>query len=143
MHEEVSRLLSAYLDGELTQADDQRVRVHLEECAGCRTALAELGRVRDLAGGLQFVDPPEDRMNDLERRLSVRVPRLAGWVLLMAGLGVWLVYAGYLFVTNPGAATWEKLTTGAVVIGAVLLLFSVARQRWAERRSDRYRGVMR
>ena len=32
-------LISGYLDGELTQGDAQRVRVHLEDCAVCqRTA---------------------------------------------------------------------------------------------------------
>ena len=29
-------LLSGYLDHALTQADEQRVRIHLEDCATCR-----------------------------------------------------------------------------------------------------------
>ena len=33
-----------YLDGELTQADSQRVRVHLEDCEECRRARGQIGR---------------------------------------------------------------------------------------------------
>jgi predicted anti-sigma-YlaC factor YlaD len=143
LHDQVQPMLSAYLDGELTQADAQRVRIHLEDCAECRRALEELGRVRELARDLRFVEPPEGKMDELENKVSVRAPRRLGWLLLILGLAGWTGYAAYLFVTDPATATWEKLLTGAVIIGGVLLLVSVLRQRLLELPHDRYRGVKR
>lgn len=141
MHEQVKELLSAHLDGELTQVDSQRVRVHLEDCEECRRRFKQLGELKRITSDLKFVDPPEDKMNELEQRLSVQTPRRIGWGLLLGGLAAWIAYAVYLFVTDPQLATWEKLLTGAIVIGAVLLLISVLRQRWLELPHDRYRGV--
>lgn len=142
-HDEIQALLSAYLDGELTQADDQLVRIHLEDCADCRQALAELARVRELTSDLRFAEPPEGRMDELERKVSVRAPRRLGWLLVIIGVAGWAGYAAWLFVTDPATATWQKLLTGAVVIGLVLLLVSVMRQRLLEMPQDRYRGVKR
>jgi anti-sigma factor RsiW len=142
-HDELQALLSAYLDRELTQADDQRVRIHLEDCAACRQALADLGRVRELAADLRFAAPPEDKMEELEKKVSVRAPRRLGWLLFLIGLAGWVGYASWLFVTDPATATWQKLLTGAVVIGLVLLLVSVLRHRLLEMPHDRYRGVKR
>jgi len=143
MHEDVRALLSAYLDRELTQAENQRVRVHLETCEACRREFADLQRLGDLAGSLHFVDPPEDRMNELERTVSVRAPRRAGWLLLIVGAAVWVGYAAYLFAVEPDVAVWQKLSLAAVVIGVVLLLLSAGRERWLEQRNDRYRRVIR
>ncbi len=143
MHEDIKALLSAYLDHELTQGEDQRVRIHLETCEACRREYEELRRLAELAGSLRFVDPPEDRMNELQRAVSVRAPRRAGWTLLIAGAIVWMAYAVYQFVIDREMATWEKLVTSAVVLGIVLLFVSVARERWLEWRNDRYRRVTR
>jgi predicted anti-sigma-YlaC factor YlaD len=143
VHEETRRQLSAFLDGELHQAEDQRVRLHLEDCAECRAHFDELRGLHEVTSGLRFVEPPEDRMDELERRLSVSAPRAMGWTLIVIGFLVWLSYAVYLFVVDPDVANWQKLTVAAIGIGAVLLLVSVARQRWLELPSDRYRGVKR
>jgi anti-sigma factor RsiW len=142
-HDEVRELLSAYLDGELTQAAAQRVRIHLEDCAECRAAYAELEKLRRVTAEMKFAGPPEDKMSELEQKLSVQAPRRIGWLLLVAGFAVWAAYAAYLFVVDPKLATFEKLTTGAMVIGLVLLLISVLRQRLLEMPHDRYRGVKR
>lgn len=134
-------MLSAYLDGELTQADEQRVRIHLEDCEECRLAFEQLRQLQRITADMKFSDPPEDKMREIEERLSVQAPRMAGWTLLLGGLTVWILYAVYLFVTDPKLLTWQKLVSGAVVIGFVLLLISVLRQRLLELPLDRYRGV--
>ena len=141
MHNDVQQLLSPFLDGELTQADRQRVRIHLEDCADCRREFEQLQELQKLTGSLKFSDPPEDKMRELEQQLSVQAPRRLGWGLFTGGLAVWAAYAVYLFVTAPDLLTWPKLTAGAVVIGFVLLVISVARQRWLELPHDKYRGL--
>ena len=43
---QIDEMLSGYLDGELTQGDRQRVQLHLESCAKCRTAFDEMAELR-------------------------------------------------------------------------------------------------
>ena len=140
-HEQVQQMLSAFLDEELTQAESQRVRIHLEECEQCRRTFAQLESLRRATSDLEFTAPPEEKIDELQERLSVQTPRRAGWGFLLLGLLGWLVYALYLFVINPPAATPANLIAGAIGIGLICLLVSVARQRWLELPHDRYRGV--
>lgn len=134
-------MLSAFLDQELTQADSQRVRIHLEDCQECRLTLKQLGELHRIAGEIKFAEPPEERMEELEQRLSVQAPRQAGWGLFLGGVVAWVIYAVYLFVTAPGVRLFEKLMAGAVVIGLVFLFLSVLRERLLRLPYDRYRGV--
>jgi len=77
-------LLSAYLDGELTPAELEGVRAHLEDCAECRRELQSLGEIRTLVRDLPPVDPPfglYERMLQRKNRWGVR----AGLAALAAG----------------------------------------------------------
>ncbi len=142
-HEEIQRMLSAYLDGELTQADRQRVRLHLEECRECRLVMEEMAALQRLTAEMKFPDPPEEIMDALERRLSVRAPRRFGWSLLVAALVAWIGYLVYLVARHPRWPTIPEFLAGAAGAGLLLVFLSVLRQRWLERPHDRYRKVKR
>lgn len=142
-HEAIERMLSAYLDEELTQAEAQRVELHLEECAACRTALEEMRRIRQLTARIRFRQPPEAALEAIEQRLSVQAPRRGGWALLLIGVAAWLVYGLVLVLRHPRWPTLPELIAAAVVIGLLLLFVSVLRQRLLERPHDRYRRVKR
>ena len=141
MHDDVQQMLSAYLDGELVQAEDQRVRIHLEDCAGCREELRQLETLQQAASTTRFAKPTEVEMEQSDKRMSVRAPRLAGWALLLAGAVLWVSYGLYMFITNPVELTLGNLIAGATVIGVALLFVSVLQQRLLELPKDRYRGV--
>ncbi len=140
-HEHIERLLSAYLDDELTQAEAQRVEVHLEACEPCRTALRELREIQQLTAGIEFRRPPEAVLEAIERRLSVRAARWSGWALVMIGLAAWIAYGLIFALRHPRWPTIPELLAGLVLIGLALVFVSVLRQRLLERRHDRYRRV--
>ena len=137
----VEELLSAYLDGELTQADQQRVRIHLEDSEDARLHYAELMKIREVTESMAFASPPEGRMEELERRLSVQTPRRVGWMFFLLGSIMLAAMAVAAFVTTPDIPPWKKMAISGVGLGFALLLASVARQRWLELPHDRYRGV--
>ena len=56
--------LSGYLDSALTQQEDQRVRIHLENCATCRKAYDELAALREVTMSTQFVEPTEQELDE-------------------------------------------------------------------------------
>ncbi len=139
-HEKMQRLLSPFLDDELTQGESRRVRVHVEDCRECAATLEEMRHLRSLTASVQFAEPPEDRMAQIERSLSVRMPRQAGWAMIVAGLLAWVAYAAVLAwrAWPPGL---QELMAGAIIIGLILLFVSVVRQRMIELPEDRYRRV--
>jgi len=121
----------------------QRVRLHLEECAECRSAFEEMKALQRLTSEIQFTDPPEETMEALEKSLSVQAPRRFGWGLVIAGLLSWVIYLLVQVIRYPRWPSVPAILTGGVIAGFVLVFLSVLRQRWIERPHDRYRRVRR
>ena len=140
-HEQIQRMLSAFLDDELTQADSQRLRLHLEDCRECRGALDEMKRLQQLTSEMKFRNPPEGPMEALEQRVSVQAPRKIGWGLVIVGLAAWVIYLLALVLRNPRWPTIPELLAGGIGAGLLSLFLSVLRQRLLERPHDRYRKV--
>ncbi len=140
-HERILGMISPYLDGELTQADSQRVRLYLEENEEARQAFREMQELKELTATMKFRAPPEEAMEALEGRLSVQAPRRFGWWLAIMGLVAWSVYAAVLYLRNPRLPTLPELFTGGVIVGLAMVFVSVLRQRLLEGPHDRYRKV--
>jgi hypothetical protein len=79
--------LSAWLDGELTPAEQVEVEAHLSTCAECRARLADMGAVDEKARGLPL-EPPAGYFETFPGRLRARIeargrvsarPARAGW----------------------------------------------------------------
>ena len=139
-HEVDRETLMRYLDDELTPEGRERVERHLSGCTECRREVEMFRRVkRDLS------ELPGGPLRDGGRgsvwdAVSRRVARPLGWLLLVAGAVLWGGWAAWVFVTAE-AALFEKLFTGAVVIGLALLLASVGWERYREWQHDPYRDV--
>lgn len=135
-------LLSGYIDRELTQADAQRVRLHLEDCATCRAILDELAGLRKASRSTPFVPVPDDQWNERPRgTLSLFARRLGwvivvAWLLTLAGVGVWEL------LVSPGSLG-VKLLAAAAVGGPALLFVSVLVDRLRTLPTDRYRSVLK
>ena len=141
--QQLERMLSAYLDDELTQADQQRVRIWLEDSPEARERYAELRRIQEATASMSFVPPPDDRIDELTRSLSVRTSRGVGWFLLLFGVILLASFLAAQFWRDPHVPWQVRIGSGAIGGGFLFLLGSVARQRWLEYPHDRYKGVKR
>ncbi len=130
-------LFSGYIDQVLTQGDEQRVRVRLENCAACALMVEELRVIRENARTTRFVQPDRQWDENPQSALS-RALRTLGW----ASLGIWLVVNVIWLlrikdITDNGLRWWFILS----LVGWAALLISVLLDRLQSGSSDRYRGV--
>lgn len=133
-------LLSGYLDGELTQAEAQRVRLHLEDHPEARALLAEMRRIRNAQLDTGFRLPQDQEWKEIPRTSLSRASRWLGWVgLVTSGLSV-LLYGLWKFTTSA-EPVGEKVVVFGILGGFALLLLSVALDRWAVAKTDRYGRV--
>jgi len=133
-------LLSGHVDGELTQADNQRVRLHLEECPSCRALVDDLQQIREAAITTDFPVPSDDEWREAPRSLGSLWIRRLGWVLVV----VWMLGAGWLAVQGfiEGSAAWYEKALIVILAGGPLLLFvSVLLDRLRALKTDRYGRV--
>ncbi len=133
-------LLTGYLDSELNQEKEQRVRLHLEDCTVCREFFGDMGETREVSMNTRFAVPKDDQWNEAPRGVASFTARWIGWALLMvwcvalAGYGLWQ------FLTSPGEF-WVKLSVFGLLSGVGLLFISVLIDRIKASRTDRYNGV--
>ncbi len=128
-------LLSRYLDGDLTPVEAGRIAEHVAVCLACRRILAQLREVRDAAGALEQLEPPERTWTAIQQRLAgcrqgVRLGRrqVRRWVRL--GLPM-LVAAGLLL-----ALFWGRSGVSRPETRAKIFRFAQSDRVWPAGRDD-------
>ncbi|WP_157980948.1 zf-HC2 domain-containing protein [Aliidiomarina shirensis] len=143
--EAVQEQLSAYLDDELTQQEQQRIYLHVQQCPECSTLLQELESMRtDVKDAvLSSIDT-----RDLPTILHDQPARWLGWIgWSLFALGVLLVGAFFAWELASelliGTATpwWFRLGIAGLYLGLAALFLSVLRQRIVARKTDKYKKV--
>lgn len=129
-----------YLDGEMAPEERARVDAELERSTELQRELAMFRSLKSDIQGLSF-QPGTNRFSVWDR-VNAHVNRRVGWILVLAGVVVWMIYGAWVFATFPVSPV-EKLATGAVAIGILMLLASVIWERYREWQHDPYKDVHR
>lgn len=133
-------LLSGYLDGELRQGDEQRVRIHTEDCDHCRRVVAELGDLREATMSTRFATPTDQQWDEHPRTTASATARSLGWVMTIAwlvlttGYGLWQAWQG---TEDPVL----RLIVFGGIAAVVILFLSVLIDRLRDARDDPYTEV--
>lgn len=131
--------LMRFLDGELPPAEVQRVRDALDRSTELQRELRIFEALREDVGELMYDPPARASVWDgVQRRLT----RPVGWILLIGGAILWLIWGAWVFATSP-ADPVEKLAVGALAVGFLTLLASTVMERVREARTDPYRDIQR
>ncbi len=140
-------LLSAYVDGELDPEAAAEVERRLEDDPEARSLVADLRRLKTLAGTMRIRDPRPEEWERFWASHYNRVERSLGWLLLAVGGLLVAAWAGYSVVaaiwSSPDLPTIVRWGALAGVAGLLVLLVSVVRERLHRRRTTRYRDVIR
>ncbi|MDH3271028.1 MAG: hypothetical protein OEN56_06825 [Gemmatimonadota bacterium] len=132
--------LMRYLDSEMSPDERARVEAELARSTELQREFALFQALKSDIQGLSF--HPATYQSSVWDKVNAHVNRPVGWLLLIAGLVIWMTYGAYVFATSS-VSPWEKLGTGAVAIGILLLLASVIWERLQEWETDPYRDVHR
>ena len=132
--------LMRYLDGEMSPEERFRVESAISRSTELQRDLAIYRSMKADIQDLSF--HPADYRVSVWDRVNAHVNRPIGWLLVIAGLVLWMTYGVYVFATSS-ASPWEKLATGAVAIGVLMLFTSVIWERYREWQFDPYRDVRR
>jgi anti-sigma factor RsiW len=141
--ERIRRLMMAHMDGELDDADRRELEEALADSPELR---AELARLEDLGrrlSGVRLRDPADEVLEELDRTLAKRAGLPLGWLLVVAGTLVLLVWSLGAWLLDPALPALLRWAGGAVLLGLLLLFLVKARERWIEYRRDPYRDVVR
>ncbi len=135
-------LLSGYLDDALVQGDEQRVRLHLEDCATCRTLVEELAAVREATMSSTFDTPRDHEWPEMPRTEASRLAHRLGWPLVIAWVAL---FGGYALweLWSEAEILLERLILVGGVSGVGLVFLRVLLDRLDSMKTDRYREVQK
>lgn len=134
-------LLTARIDGEITSGDLTELEQHLAACEECRRELAEMSELTGLVGEIRLARPSEEDMMKYWPSVYARIERGMGWGLLVAGAAIWAGYGVYAFLTDPMMEALTKFLVALPVVGVLMLLVSVTRERYHVSKTERYGEV--
>lgn len=146
--ESVQEKLSAYLDNELTQQEQQRMHVHIKNCPECTALLSELTAMQSDVKGtlLEGIESIDSRMlQAINQDTPARWLGTIGWSLLIVGA---LLLGGFFvwqftseLIADSSVPWWVRFGILGFYLGLFLLFLGVLRQRLVARKTDKYKKV--
>ncbi len=140
-------LISGRLDGELTPEQELELEKHLETCELCRKEFEELSKLKEVTADMRFTDLPDRYWAGYWNDIYNRLERGLGWIfvsisaIIILGFGAWELFNEFLM--NQAVPILLRFGVGAGIIGLVILLVSVFRERLFAKKHERYEEVER
>ena len=134
-------LVSGYIDGELTQGDEQRVRLHLEDCARCSQIADELRRLKEATMETEFQVPEDTQWDETPRNLASIIVHNFGWILAVVWVVGIVAYLGWQLANDAESIRFESLLGFALLLAFGLVVLSALIDRLQTRKDDPYRKV--
>jgi hypothetical protein len=139
-------LMMKALDGELAGSEHSEFDNFLRD-AECAGEWARFRNVKEATMALKFTAPAPEAWDGYWSGVYNRLERGLAWLLLSLGAVALFAWGALL----AAEAIWSeqdmpllvKIAIFSVAGGALLLLFSVIRERWFASRHDKYKEVLR
>ncbi len=144
---EYEMLMMAKIDGEISAEDDARLSAHMTGCAACAKAYRQYAGIAEATNRVQLKKVAPEQWDIYWNNVSNRMERSVAWAIVAAGvlgLVTYGVFALLVRLVMSESVGW-CIKAGIIVLvtGMTLLFASVAREKMALRKTDKYRGVRR
>ncbi len=145
--DEMGIKIMALLDQELSEKEITEVKEHLKTCERCSEEYASLKKLKEVTGEMRMKKLPEYYWDDYWSHVYNRIERGISWLLLSLGAIIILSFAGWEALNALIAdQQMHPLLKGGIfilLIGAIILIVSILREKILVKRIDKYREVKR
>ncbi|AXJ00054.1 hypothetical protein CYPRO_0771 [Cyclonatronum proteinivorum] len=140
-------LMMAALDGELSPEHSEAFQALLRKDPALRLEYETLKRNQNLMKNQKLTEPVPEFWDTWNQQLFTRIERGFGWVLFTLGALLLLGYTAWIaleeILTEPALPFWVKAAVVLLTAGTLILLVSLARERWFTRKNERYKDIVR
>jgi predicted anti-sigma-YlaC factor YlaD len=137
----IEELLSGYLDDELTQQQSQQVSAHIDTCPHCKQSYEQLASLQQEVNMMKMPEMETDRLDQIMNEPVAKATQSLGWVVLLIGIAIALVFALTSFYVDSSISMTQKLIISLIGGGLLGVFLSVVRQQWLARKTDKFKGV--
>jgi len=136
-------LLVGLLDGELTPDEARQVNEHLTRCAACRSEYEQLRETSGKLAAISFKEPSDAVLAQIWRSPFSRLTRNAALILIIGGYAALLGYGLFEVLTSGSKELPAKTGLAAIVLGFLILLVQLIRERARTYKTDPYKEIER
>lgn len=145
--ERARHLMMAALDSELSTEERRELDGYLATDERLNSEWKQMARVKEVTETMGYRELPEEIWDGYWEGVYSRLERGLGWILVSLGGIVLIGYAAWQWIetvlAESGLPNYVKLALFVAVLGGIILLFSVAREKWFTRKSDPYKEIQR
>ena len=136
-------LLVGLLDGELTPDETRQINEHLVRCAACRAEYEQLREATGKLTAISFQEPGDAVLAQVWRSPFSRRARNTSLVMIVGGYATLVGYGLFEFFSSGTKELPAKLGLAAIVLGFLILLLQLIRERVRTFKTDPYKEIER
>ena len=136
-------LLVGLLDGELTPDEARRINEHLTRCAACRKECEELRETTGKLASIACQEPDDAVLAQVWNSPFSRLAHNAAWILIVGGYAALFGYGLFEFLTSGKEELPAKMGVAAILVGFLILLVQLLRERVRTYKTDPYKEIER
>lgn len=140
--EEIQALMMKVVDGIATPEEEKALEEAIRGDEKWETELRAFRKIKQVTDEIRFKELPDSYWPGYWGNLYRRFERGFGWIFMSAGIIILLGFGAYQgfsrFFTDPKVSIVMKIGVGAAVLGAIMLVVSILRERIFAREHERY-----
>lgn len=144
-HEEIKKLITAYLEGELRDEEKKLAESHLSSCEECQKEFEDLNQLEEVLNKMKLQKPSKEIWDVYWSSVYNRLERKVGWIVLSIGLIILICIGAFpaidAFFTNPETPLLLKIGLVIFVCGGIIVFVSILREQLFFRKRERYKEV--
>jgi hypothetical protein len=144
---ELNLKIMSLVDDELSEAEKKQILEHIAICDKCSGEYESLKKLKGVTGGMKMKKLPEYYWDEYWNHIYNRMERGISWLLISIGTIIILGFALWKLLNELIAdELMNPLLKGGIfiiLIGVLILLVSILREKIMVRKVDKYREVER
>ncbi len=147
MNKRFHEMIAGYVDGELTEAERSDFEQELAVNPQLQAELEEFRKLKEVTSIMRYADLPLEVWENYWQSLYRKLERGFGWIffsigaIILLGFGAWELF--YKIFTDPASPWYVKIGLPILLLGLVILVVSMGRERLFAYRRDRYKEIIR
>lgn len=135
--------IQALIDKELPEQEITDVVQHIESCYKCRDEYVEMLKLERQLKGLSFPEPAYDWYAVQKKKFLRSVFSFIGRLLILFCFSLLFLYGVIELLRNNNVTPIIQISTAGITVGIGLLVFISISDRMAEKKNDKYKGIMK